>query len=373
MGDRNPLEKKTVESFLKPIFGDLSHDIGSAEQAVVASILDAVKKQFSKAKYPLGLAIDFAVVAQQLAAVDARLNKFDKTLDFEAIKSRYDIVKERKDTKANTLTLRFGGVSAGIRSVEERLCAVFAATNRPGYPSAYVYNTGQWHKFEEMLVNCFRLSPSGRLSLCEALFDFAFASIPVNVYYGRPVPRVRVFERLIEEYPRSVPGENGGLVYQAIALGFFAADRPHLQIIADKVRTGSSRQRRFGDIDAYAGLDLEMSVEVKDFEIDLPNWEEHLLPFCNAVNDAGVQGIALVKDVEAQALEAISANGVIVLTQSDAVSIVSTWDWRKQNAALEGALHFLSHVEQNPSAVKRCLAFIKAHDSGHDLLSYYQT
>ena len=373
MVDRNPLEKRTVESFLRPIFGKIGHDVSSAEQGIVSTVCDTVERQFSKAKYPLGLAIDFAVVAQQLAAVDPRLRKFDPTLDIDGIRSRYDIVKERKQTKANTLTLRFRGVSAGIRSVEERLCAVFAATNRPGYPSAYVYNTGQWHKFEEMLVNCFRLSPSGRLRLCEELFDFAFANIPVNVFYGRPLPRVRVFERLIEEYPRSVTGENGGLVYQAIAMGFFSADRPHLQIIADKVRTGSSRQRRFGDIDAYAGLDLEMSVEVKDFGLDTANWEEHLLPFCNAVNDAGVQGIAFVKDAEAQVIEAIDEKGVMVLTESAAVSVVSYWDWRKQNAALEGALHYLSHVEQNPSAVKRCLAFVKAHDAGHDLLSYFLT
>ena len=35
-------------------------------------------------------------------------------------------------------------------------------------------------------------------------------------------------------------------------------------------------------------------------------------------------------------------------------------------------LHYLAHVEQNPDAVERLLAFIHENDAGHDSLSFFR-
>jgi hypothetical protein len=52
---------------------------------------------------------------------------------------------------------------------------------------------------------------------------------------------------------------------------------------------------------------------------------------------------------------------------------VRIWDWQKQDAAVHEMLHYLAHVEQNPSAVARLLAFIGERDPEHNSLTYYQS
>lgn len=186
----------------------------------------------------------------------------DNALD--GIFSRYQVSAGVGERKANTPTLSYKGKREGIRRIEESIVELFHSLNRSGYPSAYVYNTGQWQKYQDLLLACFQLSESARLLLCERLIAFGLVNLPKNSFYARETVRIRLFEEVVKDYERGVQGENGGLVFQAIAYGYIAADRPHLSIIADKVRTGSARQKRFGDIDCYCGLDLGTSIEVKD-------------------------------------------------------------------------------------------------------------
>jgi len=46
-----------------------------------------------------------------------------------------------------------------------------------------------------------------------------------------------------------------------MVFGFLRADNPHLQIEIDKVRTGSKRLQRVGDIDGWEGARLAISAE----------------------------------------------------------------------------------------------------------------
>jgi hypothetical protein len=62
-------------------------------------------------------------------------------------------------------------------------------------------------------------------------------------------------------------GELTGTSLQGIAFGFLRADNPHLQIEIDKVRTGSKRLQRIGDVDGWEGARLAISAEAKQFEI----------------------------------------------------------------------------------------------------------
>jgi len=50
--------------------------------------------------------------------------------------------------------------------------------------------------------------------------------------------------------------------------------------------------------------------------------------------------------------------------------LVSLWDWQKQNNAVQGMLHYIAHVEQDPKAVRRLLEFIKEVDPNHDTLTF---
>jgi hypothetical protein len=366
-------EKDLIGSFLYPAFSQgVPENTSNDEIDIINQILKTVESQFKKKKYVLGQALNFTMIAQKLSNYDVEQKLFTAELTFDEIFERYGLVESRGDTTANTLTLKYSVQEEGIRKIEESVVNLFHSMDRSDYPSAYVYNTGQWKKFQDLMLLCFKLSESAKLKVCNDLIVFGMKTMPKNSFYIREIPRIRLFEGVIGNYQRGIAGENGGLVFQALAYGFLTADRPHLSIVADKVRTGSSRQKRFGDIDCYSGMDLELSVEVKDFEITIKNFNKELGDFCRNCKGNNIVGIAFVHSISDDAAELILENDVQIITQDIAMSLVAYWDWKKQDAALQGTLHYISHIEQNPSAVARLLAFINETDSSHDSLVYFE-
>lgn len=71
-----------------------------------------------------------------------------------------------------------------------------------------------------------------------------------------------LFQLLLEEFDLTAQkGEPTGAAFQGMVFGFLRADNPHLQIEIDKVRTGSKRLQRVGDIDGWEGARLAISAE----------------------------------------------------------------------------------------------------------------
>jgi len=369
---RTDLEQEIVQKFMDDVFfgGEYAVADVSGEEGLIDQYLGYIDSRFRSMKYILGLGLDFCVLAQKLSHQDTDMKQYTPNLSIEEIFERYELVKSRGSKKANTLTLKYGDTQEGIRKIEESVANLFHAMDRSDYPSAYVYNTGQWQKYQDLLTWAFQLSESGKWAVCNRLISYGLESLPKNSFYVREQPRVRLFEQMIQNYERSAKGENGGLVFQAIAYGYLCADRPHLALVADKVRTGSSRQKRFGDIDCYGGLDLETSVEVKDIHITPKHFDKELAEFCRNCAGNNIVGIAFVAGIDEVVAKTVLQHGVRIITHEILLRIVDLWDWEKQNSAVQGTLHYLSHIEQNPSAVVRLLEFIRENDSNHDSLEY---
>ena len=373
MTARTAVERAAIEAFFASSFAaDFSPGpVDDRERSILEAILRSVDAEFGRLTYILGLALDFTLLAQRLSHHDPEAKQLRSEFTEATLLDRYELVTKRGAKQANTLSFKFGKKTLGIRAIEEDVCDLFIKADRTGYPSAYVYNTGMWHHHKELLLNCFKLSESGRFILCNELIDFGLEKFLKNTYFGRQIPRVRLFETISREYPRSGPGENSGMVFQGIAYGYLKADRPHLSLIVDKVRTGSARQRRFGDVDGYFGLDLEVSAEAKDDPITPKNVEKELGQFLRDVSNHRVQGLAFVRSIDPASRGLLKADGILSITNDELVANVATWDWRKQDAAVHGLLHFVSHVEQNPTGVRRLLDFIRARDKKHDSLAHY--
>ena len=84
-----------------------------------------------------------------------------------------------------------------------------------------------------------------------------------------------------------------------------------------------------------------------------------------------ILGIAFVVSIDSDALVILNNFDVKAITEADLLDILNLWDWPKQDEAVHGMLHYLSHVEQNPEAVDRLLTFIAHHDPKHNSLDYY--
>lgn len=365
-------EKKIVKLYLITNFGEeeIPTNISIEEKELIKWCLDYVDSRFGRMKYILGTAIDFTLLVQYLSKLDKDLNKFSPTVTLEQIFGKYKLLTKRGNRKANTLTLSFQGSEFGIRKIEEGVLELFHSLDRTDYPSAYVYNTGQWQKYQDLLNGCFKLSQSGRITLVKSLVNYGLKKLSKNTYYSRKQSRVRLFEEIIENFQRGVKGENGGLIFQAIAFGFYYADFPHLSFVVDKVRTGSSRQKRFGDIDCYFGLDLEISIEVKDFNISLNSLTKELSSLVTNTLDNENLGVAFLKSIDSDAADKLQSKGIRVISQDVLLEFVSLWDWQKQNNAVQGMLHYIAHIEQDAKAVKRLLMFIKGVDPHHDTLTF---
>ena len=147
MYERTDSEIEAIQELLSPHFGtDFEPDeLANSEEIIIQQVLEYVGSRFTRMKYILGLALDFVIVAQRLSNVDDSAKQLREQLTIEQLFKRYQVVTERGEQQANTLTLKFAqSTQVGIRRIEESLVQFFHSLNRSKYPSAYVYNTGQW-------------------------------------------------------------------------------------------------------------------------------------------------------------------------------------------------------------------------------------
>jgi hypothetical protein len=323
---RTAPEDEGAIRFLQEAFpsGFAPKKISRAEQLALDGILKFVSDGFDSAKMILGLAIDFTVVAEKLSQLRADATLFRPNFSESDFQSDY--VREQS-AKRNTLTFIQGKETVGIRGIENRVIDLFHGLNRTGYTAAAPHNTAQWERFSEsLLIPAFRLSRSGRYYLCDYLINLGLARMTGNRFYATRLQRPRLFEAVIREYDRTNrKNENSGAVFQGIAYGYFKADCPHLSLVVDKVRSGSRRQRRFGDIDGYHGLHLEISVEAKDMKIALDNAGQ-IRRFLEDVRETRVQGIVFAKEISEDVLPDLAVAGVVPMAELSLLAAVSLWD-----------------------------------------------
>ena len=369
MAERTPTEEDTIGKFLDRYFPvDYTPDestLSAEERDMIDTLTEAVSDEFSGAKGYLGLAIDFLMIAEEIAKKDPWLRDFDGNVEREDIFRRYD-----RAATAATLTLEYQGVKAGIRPVHERITDLFREDlQRTNFPSAAPHYTGEWERYEEWLVVSFALSRTGRYEAAQRLFDIGLDGLEAQTHATREPPYPQPFTEVVREYPRTHPDEEAGSAYQAIAYGYVKTEWPHLSITASKLRTGSSRQHRYGDVDGFYGPDLMISVEAKDKIIDETNVTSELGTMMELATETTAIAIALCHEVENSAQTTLTESGVEVITDADILQQLRTWDYHKQNRALQGMVHFLANIEENPSAVRRLLQFVETVDPENTALA----
>lgn len=357
------MEKEYIDSFENMFFDAETINISiisENEIEVVNKIINYVDVNFKSAKYILGLALDFCLIAQVLNNDGANLKTFRPEINQAWIYKEFPLIEARGSSKANTFSVTFNGKVYGIRKLEELVLKFFHKLERSAYPSAYVYNTGQWKKNEPLILLCFMLSEEGRYLAVQNLISYGLENMKKNTTFSNLRDRDSLFSKIIKNYPRSSPNENGGLVFQAISFGYIMADRPHLSVIADKVRTGSARQKRTGDIDCYLGISPICSLEVKDLDLNEVNYERQISEFIRECNRNNIFAIVITKSQDEVVKNFIKENNAVIIDENFLVNIVSTWDDEKQNIAVNAVFHYLSHIEQNIDAVYRLGAYIQS-------------
>jgi len=378
MAERTPDENEAIERFLSDYFPSGyveensyppdggSTSVSSRESGVVEQLLESEKSEFTNSKGTLGLTLDFLMVAEELSQTDGWVAGFNPNIESDDVLDRY----EQASVKS-TLTIKHDGEKFAIRPVQNAVIDLFREDlNRTNFPSSPGHHTGEWERYTHLLEMAFQLSRDGRYLAAQRLFDYGLEELERKDITKREPPFPKPFEAILRKYERSAPDEEGGLTYQAWSYGYVKATWPHLSLEASKVRTGSSRQNRYGDIDGYQGPDLMVSVEVKDLPIDGSNVESELGSMMELAENATTIVVAICRSASDEAIDTLEASGVKVLTDDRLEERLELWDYHKQNRALQGMAHYLSNVEEDPGAVQRLLEFINDVDPNNTALAH---
>lgn len=262
--------------------------------------------------------------------------------------------------RANTLIVDRGGTTLSLRPFYNAAERFYRAEHkRFDYPSCAPHATQAWADYAGWLDALATFDEAQLRQLRERVNAFVLDTLKSQAFDPASVKvEPPLFRMWLEEFDMAArKGEPSGAAFQGGVFGFLRADNPHLQIEVDKVRTGSKRLQRIGDIDGWEGSRLAISAEVKQFELKEDNVPD-LAGFGNQTGQRGTLGLVVALGFKAGAREAIEALGLRALDLDDMVRIVELWDPLKQRTAVASIVYYARHVEKNSSLGDRIDAFL---------------
>jgi hypothetical protein len=313
---------------------------------------------FPKRKFSAGLLIAFIDFLKYLDVPGQNFKDFE-----EMLKEYPRQEKTAAGHHANTLIVSRGreAGTVSLRPFYNEAERYFRAEKkRFDYPSCAPHATQAWADYMRWLNALVRFTLPELNNLRERIADYVLDKLksqefdPASVKTDPPLFRI-----VLESFEITAQkGEPTGAAYQGIVFGFLRADNPHLQVEIDKVRTGSKRLQRVGDVDCWEGSRLAISAEVKQFTIAseaVPDLEA----FGNATGKRGALGMIVALGFAEGVRDEIEGLGLRPLDRDDLLRIVELWDPLKQRTAVQSFVYYSQHVEKNSSLTDRLNSFLK--------------
>lgn len=313
---------------------------------------------FAARRFSAGLLIAFVDFFTELGTPTLLLADFDAFLTMFPRQ-----VTTSAGKRANTLIVARGEGTLSLRPFYNAAERFFRAEHkRFDYPSCAPHATQAWADYRGWLDALVSYDVSQLALVRKSVADFVLATLknqafdPASVKVDPPL-----FQMLLEEFELTAqPGEPTGAAFQGMVFGFLRADNPHLQIEIDKVRTGSKRLQRVGDIDAWEGSRLAISAEVKQFELKLDDVPD-LEAFAHTTAQRGAIGIIAALGFKEGVREQLVGMGLRAVDREDMLRIVELWDPLKQRTAVASLAYYARHVEKNSSLGDRVERFLLDH------------
>ncbi len=314
------------------------------------------EKDFARRKFSAGLLMAFVDLFKRLDVPALEAQDFSDILKVYPRRTQTSAGKN-----ANTLIVAMpGGGTLSLRPFYNEAENFFRAVNkRFDYPSCAPHATQAWIDYRTWLDALATYSHMELDALRLRVAAFVLDTLKSQAFDPSSVKaEPPLFQAVLEGFDMTAKkGEPSGAVFQGIVFGFLRADNPHLQIEIDKVRTGSKRLQRVGDIDGWDGARLAISAEVKQFELKPVNVID-LHAFANAIGRRGALGIVVALEFKDDARGQLEALGVKTLDADDLRRIVQFWDPVKQRTATTSLVYYARHVEKNSSLGDRLDAFL---------------
>jgi len=319
-------------------------------------IHEALVQGFRARKFSAGLLVAFIDFLIELDVPGAGFH------DLAAVLERYPRQETTAQGKrANTLIVRDGDRTLSIRPFYNDVERFFRAEKkRFDFPSCAPHATQAWSDYIEWWDVLVSTSREEIQDLRDRVVAFVLEELESHEFDPSTIDvEPPLFARVLEDFELTrQQGEPTGAAFQGIVFGFLRADNPHLQVETQKVRTGSKRLQRVGDVDCWDGARLAISAEVKQYpvpEADVPDFEA----FGSEAGRRGALGLVVALDFEEQARPRLTGLGLKPLDADDLLEIVELWDPVKQRIAAMSFVYYATHVEKNAALSKRLLQFLE--------------
>ena len=223
-----------------------------------------------------------------------------------------------------------------------------AEKKRFDYPSCAPHATQAWRDYISWIDTLVKFSQEDLLDLRNRVRLFVLSSLKSQeVDLDSIVLDPPLFKILLQEFDLSRHKyEPTGAAFQGIVFGFLRADNPHLQMEVSKVRAGSKRLQRIGDVDGWDGGRLAISAEVKQYKLATADVAD-LVSFANATKARGAIGIVAALEFAEGIRAEIADLGVIPMDKADMLQIISFWDTVKQRIAIISLFYYIRHVKKS--------------------------
>lgn len=320
------------------------------------ALFESFKAGFKKRKFSAGLLVSLIDFLVELGVPEKGYFSFDEFLE-----AYPRLLKTSGGQTANTLIVQATGRTLSLRPFYNAAERYYRAENkRFDYPSAAPHATQAWTDYINWLDALVGFDAATLKSLRDRTNEFVLDTLPSQAFDPSSIeiepPLFRIMLTDFEMAARS--GEPTGGSFQGIVFGFLRADNPHLQIEIDKVRTGSKRLQRIGDVDGWDGHRLAISAEVKQKEIRAGDVSD-LKSFAHETGIRGALGVIAALSFEAGVRDILKADGLIPIDKDDMVKSVELWDPIKQRTAVSSFVYYVAHVEKNASLNDRVTAFLE--------------
>lgn len=320
-------------------------------------LFEDFEKGFSKRKFSAGLLVAFIdflnalrVPGRTFKDLDALLAHYPKQETTAGGHHANTLIVARGD-KAGTLSLR------PFYNEAERFFR--AECMRFDYPSCAPHATQAWADYVRWLDALVTFTPESLAALRARVVEHVLTSLPSQAFDRASLQtEPPLLQIVLDRFSLTAQkGEPTGAAYQGIVFGFLRADNPHLQVEIDKVRTGSKRLQRVGDIDCWEGSRLAISAEVKQFVVK-PDSVADFAGFANATSIRGAIGMVIALGFEDGVRAELEGHGLKPLDRSDLARIVELWDPLKQRTAVQSFVYYAQHVEKNSTLTARLKQFL---------------
>lgn len=348
----------------EPLLDDYLADLGFQESfagrtpdrsGVALEVIDSFTEQFPSRNFILGLMLAFIGVVEDLLA-QAQADRSSTAL--------VDYPPEQllpNGRRRNALYIKGPVHDISLRTYYNHAERVVLYTlRRYGYPNCAPHATQAWEQHKGDLVKLFGMSPEQRRAVADAIWEAALA-LPASPTRSSDEATPRPFTELLTAFENRVGNEPKGAVLQGLAFAYYRADAPNVTLETGKVGAGSARVGRVGDVDGWSGSRLVLSIEVKDYRVDMDEIPVLGSFLGNLAEWPDATAIVVAQGFTAPAEQALREMNILVLDRPTMLRNVELWDLRKQQLAMREFEYYLVRQQRNDKLVRRLEAFVAEH------------